>query len=623
MDNNVLAENKQLNIEVQRITNASALEKINAQRNKIGENIEQLPWAINTPFNEIAESVIPDKKGPWATPLYYIRTVHRTNIGLREICIKAEQYIKSMDDDIDMLSIFSTMENGRLVLKTLVRDYDRPFNFTGFFDYVGDNIVEDKESEEYVATGRLLIPEEIKNFKYTDSEMRQHEIDYKHQQEKYEKATKEVPFLNQITDYVPKKLPNPADIIDYTYDLKTSDQHLKTKAPYEDFTNVFREIMTYVNGVEYYHYIQVIKEKDPKKEKDFMEYLEQYIQDNYVRTEKMYSEDVPAMVKKLYRSLFQLYIIQDLIDDPDVTDIKITAFDSIRTRIHGKAYITNISFIDNADYLRFINALCLKNNILQSVPEQTFTDQSDENYILRLTLSAAYVNSTNVPYLHIRKVDRNKPLGDDLIRLGMMPPKVRDYLLDQAKTSRGVIFSGPPGSGKTIALNWFLEEGYEQSAEILVIQENDELFAYRKGVMFKHPVKYSGLELQPITLEELGQLALVAGANVFIIGEVKGAEICSALTLSNSGCRTALTIHSFSATEVIEKMADLAMRGEYKDFDQAKKNIKSFQTIVYLEDFKVREIAEIDGYDRDTKEMKYKYIYKYEEENDVAEEAVA
>ena len=65
------------------------------------------------------------------------------------------------------------------------------------------------------------------------------------------------------------------------------------------------------------------------------------------------------------------------------------------------------------------------------------------------------------------------------------------------------------------------------------------------------------------------------------------------------------------------------MRGEYKDFDQAKKNIKSFQTIVYLEDFKVREIAEIEGYDRDTKEMKYKYIYKYEGENDVAKEAVA
>ena len=621
MDTNVLTSEKQLNIEVQRITNASALEKIESERNIIGDRVELLPWAENTPFLEVAENVIPDKKGAWSTPLYYTKTSHRTNIGLREICIAAETYIKTISDDIDVLSIFSTMENDRLVLKTLVRDYDGPFNFTGFFDYVNDDIIVDTSENECVATGRLVIPEEIKNFKYSDSEIKKHALEYGRQMELYKNATKEKPFLNQIDEYVPKKLPNPADVLDFTYDLKTSDQKLKTKAPYEDFVKVFKEVMNYVNGVEYYQYIQVIKGE--KQEKDFMEYLEQYLNDYYVKNNEMYPEDVPAMMQKLYRSLFQMYIIQDLIDDPDVTDIKITSYDSIRTRIHGKAYITNISFIDNNDYLRFINALCIKNKILQSIPEQTFTDQSDENYILRLTLSAAYVNSTNVPYLHIRKVDRNKPLGDDLIRLGMMPPKVRDYLLDQAKTSRGVIFAGPPGSGKTVALNWFLEEGYEQSAEILVIQENDELFAYRKGVMFKHPVKYTGEDWQPITLEELGQLALVAGANVFIIGEVKGAEICSALTLSNSGCRTALTIHSFSATEVIEKMADLAMRGEYKDFDQAKKNIKSFQTVVYLEGFKVREIAEIEGYNKDTKEMEYHYIYKYDEEQEQADETAA
>ena len=61
-------------------------------------------------------------------------------------------------------------------------------------------------------------------------------------------------------------------------------------------------------------------------------------------------------------------------------------------------------------------------------------------------------------------------------------------------------------------------------------------------------------------------------------------------------------------------MADLAMKGDYKDPIQAKKNIKSFQTMVYLEGFKIKEIAEIIGYDDDTNEMQYRYIYKYNEE---------
>ena len=133
--------------------------------------------------------------------------------------------------------------------------------------------------------------------------------------------------------------------------------------------------------------------------------------------------------------------------------------------------------------------------------------------------------------------------------------------------------------------------------------------------MFQHVVKYGTGNEQPVSLEELGQLALVAGANVFIIGEAKGAEICSAITLSNSGCRTAITIHSPSSTETIDKMADLAMRGYASDVDQAKRMIRSFQTIVYLEGFKIKEISEIVGYDDVKKDMIYKHIYKREEEN--------
>jgi type IV secretory pathway ATPase VirB11/archaellum biosynthesis ATPase len=99
---------------------------------------------------------------------------------------------------------------------------------------------------------------------------------------------------------------------------------------------------------------------------------------------------------------------------------------------------------------------------------------------------------------------------------------------------------------------------------------------------------------------------------VFIIGEAKGAEICSAITLSNSGCRTAITIHSPSSTETVDKMADLAMRGYAADYDQAKSMLRSFQTIVYLEDFQIKEISEITGYDPLKKDMIYRYIYRKE-----------
>ena len=192
----------------------------------------------------------------------------------------------------------------------------------------------------------------------------------------------------------------------------------------------------------------------------------------------------------------------------------------------------------------------------------------------------------------------------------MFDESVRDYLLDCGRHSKGIIFAGPPGSGKTVALNWFLEDAYENSAEILVIQENDELFAYRKGVIFEHVINNPKDGEEACSLEELGKMALVAGANVFVIGEAKGGEVCSAITLSNAGCRTALTLHTNSAKETIDKICDLAMRGFATSYEQTKRSLKSFETIVYMQDFKVQEISQVIGYDEQKKDMIYRCIYK-------------
>lgn len=610
---------KKMNISVFKITNSEMLEYAEQQYHSNQENFEQLPWANGCSYQEIAEEIIPDRTGnAWSNPLFLSVSRHSSIFGIKKIVKKAEEYVNNKDIhgiQVDILSISACMSGVKIELKILIRPYVDNFNFLGFFQYIGENAYEEKK-EEIIQTGRLIVPKEIAEFQYTKEDIEEHAKNRKKQESILNDASVEKPFLNSIEKYYPKNMPHPEDHIDLIYDLKTADMSIRTITLYDDYTQVFREVMRYVNGVEYYQYVNVIKGNI--KETEFMDFLENYIRKTYINKDtrihdKFCIEDLQLLLKKLYRSLFQMYIIQDLIDDPNVTDIKITAPDAIRARIKGKAYITNISFIDRADYLRFINSIALRNNIFLTVPDQTFTDTSDDNYILRFSISAEYANSVDWPYLHIRKIARKKLLGDDLIKAGMMDEKIRDYLLDAGKTSRGVVFAGPPGSGKTVALNWFLEEAYEQSAEILVIQENDELFCYRKGVMLQHVVNFSDGQHQPVNLEQLGQMALVAGANVFVIGEAKGAEICSAITLSNSGCRTAITIHSPSSTETIEKMADLAMRGYAQSMEQAMEMLKSFQTIVYLEGFKVREISEITGYNRKTKQMEYRHIYRYPE----------
>jgi len=137
----------------------------------------------------------------------------------------------------------------------------------------------------------------------------------------------------------------------------------------------------------------------------------------------------------------------------------------------------------------------------------------------------------------------------------------------------------------------------------------------QSGFMFKH-VSH-GFQGEPeCTLEDLAKMALVEGCNEFIIGEVKGGEMRYAMTLLNAGGHAALTVHSTNAYETLDKLADLVKYGSDYSFDEARRMLKTFDTVVYMEGYKIREVLECTGYDDDTHQFEYVHIYRYDPEND-------
>ena len=107
-------------------------------------------------------------------------------------------------------------------------------------------------------------------------------------------------------------------------------------------------------------------------------------------------------------------------------------------------------------------------------------------------------------------------------------------------------------------------------------------------------------------------MALVEGCNEFIIGEVKGGEMRSVMTLLNAGGYAALTVHSTNAYETLDKCADLVKYGSDYSFSEARRMLKTFDTIVYMEGYKIREILEVDGYNDTDDTYNYIPIYRYE-----------
>lgn len=579
---------------------------------------EFVPYSMNrTSWREVVGKVVPDKTGDnvlaenWKHPLLVTQSKHVTTIGVEELIRQANSFLIEQVEKghkMDILSITAGVDGNQLSLTTLLRPYNTPIRIKNIYKFLGeDSLRREPTSDE--KKSKLLAPESAFR-RISKEEKDAHKQIVKLQEVTLNNATSDKPFLNQLESYSFSKLTEMDPRTELEYDLRTKDMDIQLNTSYDNFIEIFQEVMQYITRNKRDNYYSVLRNKD--EEKSFFSVVDAHIKKHYTSTRRLPEEDLPALMAKLRRALFDLYIVQDLIDDPMITDVKITDPKSIRVRVHGKAYLSNITFIDAEDYFRFIQGVAVSNNIDLSVPSQTFTDETDDNYILRFSLTAPYITSTGYPIIHIRKIPRKKPMSEELMAAGMFDEKIKNYLIDQSiNKGKSIVFAGPPGSGKTTALNWFLEDGYESSAEILVIQENDELFSYRKGVMFEHVVLNPQRGELPCTLEDLGKMALVAGANVFVIGEAKGGEISSAITLSNSGCRTAITIHSQSSKDTIDKMADLAMRGTANiTYDQAKRMIKSFQIIVYMEDYQVKEISEIIGYDEDKKDMIYRSIYE-------------
>ena len=149
-----------------------------------------------------------------------------------------------------------------------------------------------------------------------------------------------------------------------------------------------------------------------------------------------YYEVSPAVTRDLL-DLFEQYvfgysILSPLIDDEEVTDIRVVSYDTIRIKKLGKRMESDIAFTSSKEYQQFVQYVATKNqvNISNLNAIQRFTDgDSHPRFILRFTISMPLVNSGQEPYLCIRKVPKTFPNIAQLIEKGMLDKETAQLLI--------------------------------------------------------------------------------------------------------------------------------------------------------------------------------------------------
>lgn len=334
--------------------------------------------------------------------------------------------------------------------------------------------------------------------------------------------------------------------------------------------------------------------------------------ENYARSAyDLSKEQAEELVALFEQYIFGYSRISPLIDDPEVSDIRIVSFDNIRVKRKGKRMASHICFENEKEYRQFVDYVATKNqvNISNLNAIQRFTDSdSHPEFILRFTISMPLVNTYGEPYLCIRKVPRDFPEMQELIRRKMLDRELAEILIQRFRTGSTLICGGN-SSGKTTLLN-ALKETLPDDMAILIAQQADELTTKRHpDMMFMHSLPGSGESQVNYDLKNISIAGLTMDVDFFIIGEVKGDEALYLLNAAYTGQLCAATIHAPAANKATDKLVDYAMYSSRYSRDELMKMMECFTTMVFMEHYKVKQVFINRGWDGKRKELVYEKLY--------------
>lgn len=326
------------------------------------------------------------------------------------------------------------------------------------------------------------------------------------------------------------------------------------------------------------------------------------------------SEDIK---KKLYTMLancvYGYYILTPLVNNNEVSDIKVLNWNHIVVKVKGKRYVSNLSFPNEEDYLSFYDRVLIQQNLYKDEENglQHATDRFNiEKFYLRIDTQHKIITSTSAPNLHIRKIPKEKYSWNYLIENGMLTEDILKYLLDRVRGGYGFLISGRGGSGKSTLLNNLLDKiPYDESA--LVVQESDELYSNHPNMQFEHTVEIHREDhIVTYSLEDELRLGLLQDIDNFIIGEIKGGEALHVFTTAMStGARFMGTIHSNDAKGSVARLAHCARYVSDYSVETLEEMLTSAPfVLVHMSNFSIDEILEIKGWDSSLNQLIFEKI---------------
>jgi len=320
------------------------------------------------------------------------------------------------------------------------------------------------------------------------------------------------------------------------------------------------------------------------------------------------------LAKQVLDEAIGLGPLEDLIDDPTVTEIMVNAHDDIFIERNGRIQKSEVVFSTERACLAAIERIVtpLGRRIDESSPlvDARLKDGSRVNAVIPPV-------ALRGPSISIRKFAKRRLMGEDLLKFGSLDERMLEFLTIAVRERRNVVVSGGTGSGKTTLLN-ILSNFIPDGDRVVTIEDAAELKLVQPNLV--------ALEARPANMEGKGQItirdlvknALRMRPDRIVVGECRGGESLDMLQAMNTGHEGSLTTaHANNPRETLSRLEVMVMMaGMDLPMTVVREQIASaVNLIVHQRRYpcgsrKVSHITEITGIESGTIQMQDIFLFK-------------
>lgn len=326
-------------------------------------------------------------------------------------------------------------------------------------------------------------------------------------------------------------------------------------------------------------------------------------------------EERKSIRKEIFHGMRQLDILQELIEDSDVTEIMINGKDHIFVEKNGIISQWNNAFESDEKLNDIIQQIVSGCNRVVNESSPIVDARLENGSRVNIVLKPIALNG---PIVTIRRFPEKPMDMEKLIALGALNREVSIFLRRLVSAGYNIFISGGTGSGKTTFLN-ALSNYIPSDERVITIEDSAELQLIGIENLVRLETRNANTEgCKAISIRELIRSALRMRPDRVIVGEIRGEEAIDLLQAMNTGHDGSIsTGHSNSASDMLARLETMVLMGMDIPIAAIRQQIASAVDIIIhlgrLKDKsrKVLEIVEVCEYSDQKIRMNTLYQFNY------------